>query len=58
MDPKILKELQQMEKKQWFWQSKIQRVTFQILLHREHILRKPLEEWPESINRVFQAHQP
>jgi hypothetical protein len=26
--------------------------------YTEHILRKPLEEWPESINRCFQAHQP
>ncbi|WP_339921072.1 proline iminopeptidase-family hydrolase [uncultured Flavobacterium sp.] len=57
MDPKILKELQQMEKNNDFDNPKYSELLFKYY-YTEHILRKPLEEWPESINRCFKHINP
>ena len=57
MNPKILKELQEMEKNNDFDNPKYSELLFKYY-YTEHILRKPLEEWPESINRCFKHINP
>jgi proline iminopeptidase len=57
MDPTILKELQEMEKNNDFDNPKYSELLFKYY-YTEHILRKPLEEWPESINRCFKHINP
>ncbi|WP_016990627.1 proline iminopeptidase-family hydrolase [Flavobacterium sp. ACAM 123] len=57
MDSTILKELQEMEKNDDFDNPKYIELLFKYY-YTEHILRKPLEEWPESINRCFEHINP
>ncbi|MFV8374990.1 proline iminopeptidase-family hydrolase [Flavobacterium sp. LB1P71] len=57
MDPKILKQLQDIEKNNDFDNPKYSELLFKYY-YTEHILRKPLEEWPESINRCFKHINP
>ena len=52
MDPVILKQIQDLEKNNDFANPKYSELLFKYY-YTEHILRKPLEEWPESINRAF-----
>ena len=57
MDPKVLKEIQDLEKNNDFANPKYSELLFKYY-YTEHILRKPLEEWPESINRAFKHINP
>lgn len=57
MDPKILKQLQDIEIKEDFDNPKYSELLFKYY-YTEHILRKPLEEWPESVNRCFKHINP
>ena len=52
MDPKILKQLQDIEKNNDFDNPKYSELLFKYY-YTQHILRKPLEEWPEPVNRCF-----
>jgi proline iminopeptidase len=57
MDPKILKQLQDIEKNNDFDNPKYSELLFKHY-YTEHILRMPLEKWPESINRCFKHINP
>ena len=57
MDPVILKQIQDLEKNNDFANPKYSELLFKYY-YTEHILRKPLEEWPESINRAFKHLNP
>lgn len=57
MDPKILKQILDMEKNNDFSNPKYEELLFKYY-YTEHILRKPLEEWPESITRAFKHLNP
>jgi proline iminopeptidase len=57
MDPKILKQLQDIEKNNDFENPKYSELLFKYY-YTEHILRKPLDQWPESINRCFKHINP
>jgi len=57
MDPKILKQIQDIEKNNDFANPKYSELLFKYY-YTEHILRKPLEEWPESITRAFKHLNP
>ncbi len=52
MDPLILKQLQDFEKNEDFSNPKYSELLFKYY-YTEHILRKPLADWPEAINRSF-----
>ena len=57
MDPTILKQLQDIEKNNDFDNPKYSELLFKYY-YTEHILRMPLEKWPESINRCFKHINP
>ncbi|MFV5695899.1 proline iminopeptidase-family hydrolase [Flavobacterium sp. LB3P122] len=57
MDPKILKQLQDIEKNNDFDNPKYSELLFKYY-YTEHVLRKPLDQWPESINRCFKHINP
>ncbi|MEO8235999.1 MAG: proline iminopeptidase-family hydrolase [Flavobacterium sp.] len=57
MDPVILKQIQDLEKNNDFANPKYSELLFKYY-YTEHILRKPLDEWPESINRAFKHLNP
>ncbi|MDI6047993.1 proline iminopeptidase-family hydrolase [Flavobacterium yafengii] len=57
MDPKILKQLQDIENNNDFDNPKYSELLFKHY-YTEHILRMPLEKWPESINRCFKHINP
>lgn len=57
MDPKILKQIQDIEKNNDFANPKYNELLFKYY-YTEHILRKPLEEWPESVTRAFKHLNP
>ncbi len=57
MDPKILKQLQDIEKNNDFDNPKYSELLFKYY-YTQHILRKPLDQWPESINRCFKHINP
>ncbi|MFV5689451.1 proline iminopeptidase-family hydrolase [Flavobacterium sp. ZT3R25] len=57
MDPKILKQLQDIEKNNDFDNPKYSELLFKYY-YTEHILRMPLDQWPESINRCFKHINP
>ncbi len=52
MDPTILKQIQDIEKNNDFKNPKYSELLFKYY-YTEHILRKPIDQWPESINRAF-----
>ena len=55
MDPEIYKEIQEMEANEDFSNPRYGEL---LLEHHytKHLLRMPLEEWPESVNRSFIRH--
>jgi proline iminopeptidase len=57
MDPAILKQIQDIEKKEDFSNPKYSELLFKYY-YTEHILRKPIDDWPESINRAFKHLNP
>jgi proline iminopeptidase len=57
MDPKILKQIQDMEKNNDFANPKYSELLFKYY-YTQHLLRKPLEEWPESVTRAFKHLNP
>jgi proline iminopeptidase len=57
MDPKILKQLQDIEKNNDFDNPKYSELLFKYY-YTQHILRNPLDQWPESINRCFKHINP
>lgn len=57
MDPKILKEIKDMEKNNDFANPRYNELLFKYY-YTQHVLRKPLEEWPESITRAFKHLNP
>lgn len=57
MDPKILKQVLDIEKNNDFSNPKYSELLFKYY-YTEHILRKPQSEWPESINRAFKHLNP
>ncbi|MBC7606383.1 MAG: proline iminopeptidase-family hydrolase [Burkholderiales bacterium] len=57
MDPVILKQIQDIEKNNDFANPKYSELLFKYY-YTEHILRKPLDQWPESINRAFKHLNP
>lgn len=57
MDPVVLKQIQDIEKSNDFTNPKYSELLFKYY-YTEHILRKPLEQWPESINRAFKHLNP
>ncbi len=57
MDPIILKQLQDIEKNNDFDNPKYSELLFKYY-YTKHILRMPLDQWPESINRCFKHINP
>jgi proline iminopeptidase len=57
MDPTILKQIQDIEKNNDFSNPKYTELLFKYY-YTEHILRKPIDQWPESINRAFKHLNP
>lgn len=57
MDPKILRQIQDIEKNNDFNNPKYSELLFKYY-YTEHILRKPQEEWPDSVNRCFKHMNP
>jgi proline iminopeptidase len=57
LPPKIYKEIMAMEAKGDYGNPKYNELLMQYY-YTQHILRKPLEQWPESINRAFNHLNP
>jgi len=57
MPPEIFKEIMDMEAKEDFANPKYAELVIQHY-YTQHILRMPLSEWPESINRAFKHLNP
>ncbi len=57
MKPEIFKEIMDMEAKEDFNNPKYAELVMQHY-YTQHILRMPLNEWPESINRAFKHLNP
>lgn len=57
MKPEIFKEIMDMEAKEDFENPKYAELVMQHY-YTQHILRMPLNEWPESINRAFKHLNP
>ena len=54
LPPDVYKEIKEMEAKEDFTNPKYTELVMKYY-YTEHILRKPLDEWPEFVNRAF-AH--
>ncbi|MGV3696504.1 proline iminopeptidase-family hydrolase [Flavobacterium sp.] len=52
LDPKVYARIREFEKNKDYTNPKYSELLFQYY-YTEHILRKPLEEWPNSITRSF-----
>ena len=57
MDPAVHKELMAIEAKQDFDNPRYLELLFEHH-YTQHIMRKPLAEWPESVNRAFKHLNP
>ncbi len=57
LDPKILQEIQTIEKNNDFANPRYSELLFQHY-YTQHILRRPLADWPESITRAFKHLNP
>lgn len=57
MDPAVLKEIMEMEANNQFDNPRYSELLMSNY-YTEHILRKPLEEWPKSINLLFEHLNP
>ena len=52
MDPKILKTIQDLEAKKDYGNPKYMELLM-ANFYNQHILRKPVDDWPEPVNRAF-----
>lgn len=57
MDPKVLKEIMDMEKNNDFSNPRYSELLMKHY-YTEHIMRKPVEQWPKSVNLLFQHLNP
>jgi proline iminopeptidase len=57
MDPEVFAEIQKIEAAEDFTNPRYNELLFQHH-YTEHILRKPLDQWPEAINRTFNHLNP
>lgn len=57
MDPKILQEIMEMEKNNDFGNPRYGELLMNNY-YTEHILRMPLEQWPKSVNLLFEHLNP
>ena len=57
LDPKVFAQIKEFEKNKDYTNPKYTELLFKYY-YTEHILRKPLNEWPESINRAFKHLNP
>ena len=57
LDPKVFTQIKEFEKNKDYKNPKYAKLLFKYY-YSEHILRKPIEEWPESINRAFKHLNP
>ncbi len=57
LPPDVFSQIKEFEKNKDYTNPKYTELLFKYY-YTEHILRKPLEEWPESINRCFKHINP
>jgi len=57
MDPQILKELMDLEARNDFANPRYMELLMQHY-YTEHLLRKPVEQWPQSVNLAFRHMNP
>ena len=57
LDPKVFAQIKEFEKNKDYKNPKYAELLFKYY-YSEHILRKPIEQWPESINRAFKHLNP
>jgi proline iminopeptidase len=57
LDPKVFTQIKEFEKKKDYTNPKYTELLFKYY-YSEHILRKPIEQWPESITRAFRHLNP
>lgn len=57
MDPTVFKEIMDMEKNEDFSNPRYSELLMKHY-YTEHIMRKPLEQWPKSVNLLFQHLNP
>ena len=57
LDPKVYAEIQEMEANSDFENPRYSELLFKYH-YTEHILRMPLDEWPETVNRLFKHYNP
>ena len=57
LPPEVLKEVKELEAKGEFENPRYSELLFQYY-YTEHILRMPLEEWPDPVNRAFAKLNP
>jgi proline iminopeptidase len=57
MDPKIFKEIQELEANKDFDNPRYAELLYNHH-YTEHVLRMPINEWPESVNRSFKHMNP
>lgn len=57
MDPKVFAEILEIEEKEDFANPRYAELLFEHH-YTEHVLRMPLDEWPEAINRTFDHLNP
>ncbi len=57
LDPEVFAQIKAFEKNKDYTNPKYSELLFKCY-YTEHILRKPIDEWPESINRAFKHLNP
>ena len=57
LPPEVLKEVKELEAKREFKNPRYSELLFQYY-YTEHVLRMPLEEWPDPVNRAFAKLNP
>ncbi|MES2543533.1 MAG: proline iminopeptidase-family hydrolase [Bacteroidota bacterium] len=57
LPPEVFKQIKEFEKNKDYTNPKYTELLFKYY-YTEHILRKPLDQWPESINRCFKHINP
>lgn len=57
MDPKVLAEIRDMEAKKEFDNPRYSELLYKYY-YTQHILRRPMEEWPDPVNRMFAKLNP
>jgi proline iminopeptidase len=52
LDPEVLKEIKELESNQEYGTDRYNELLFEHY-YTQHVLRMPLEEWPDPVNRAF-----